>query len=75
MAEERVALHAYLSEDAQWAWVQFAEENGCSVTGLLESLGMELKDEIKEAGDAEIRQPWVRKARKIDAQRRRRGRG
>jgi len=51
----------------------FAEENGVSVTGLLESLGLELEDEIEQAGDADIRQGWVRRGRKVDAQRRRRG--
>ena len=71
---ERQALHAYLSEGAHQAWQTFAEENGVSVTGLLEALGVQLADEIKEVGDAaDIRQDWVRQGRKIDAQRRRRG--
>jgi hypothetical protein len=73
MAEQRQALHAYLSEDAHGAWMTFAEENGVSVTGLLESLGLEMLDEIEQAGDADIRQGWVRRGRKVDAQRRRRG--
>jgi len=70
---ERQALHAYLSETAHWAWLTFAEENGVSVTGLLEALGLELGDEIEQAGDADIRLGWVRRGRKIDAERRRRG--
>lgn len=70
---ERSALHAYLSEEAHGAWLAFAEENGVSVTGLLESLGLELSEEIDQAGDADIRQGWVRRGRKVDAQRRRRG--
>jgi len=70
---ERQALHAYLSEAAHTAWMNFAEENGVSVTGLLESLGLELEDEIEQAGDTDIRQGWVRRGRKVDAQRRRRG--
>lgn len=70
---ERSALHAYLSEEAHGAWLAFAEENGVSVTGLLESLGLELAEEIDQAGDADIRQGWVRRGRKVDAQRRRRG--
>lgn len=70
---ERSALHAYLSEEAHGAWLAFAEENGVSVTGLLESLGLELSEEIEQAGDADIRQGWVRRGRKVDAKRRRRG--
>lgn len=73
MAEQRQALHAYLSEDAHQAWMEFAEENGVSVTGLLESLGLELLEELEAAGDADIRQLWVKRGRKVDAQRRRRG--
>lgn len=74
---ERQALHAYLSESAHLAWQTFAEENGVSVTGLLESLGATLHEEIQAAvaagGDpADVRQDWVKKGRKIDAQRRRR---
>jgi hypothetical protein len=70
---ERQALHAYLSEASHNAWVAFAEENGVSVTGLLESLGLELGAEMEEAGDTDIRQPWVKRGRNVDAQRRRRG--
>lgn len=71
---ERQALHAYLSENAHQAWQSFAEENGVSVTGLLEALGVQLAGEIETAGDAaDIRQDWVKQGRKIDAQRRRRG--
>lgn len=77
---ERQALHAYLSTDAHEAWQDFATENGVSVTGLLEAQGLDLADEIakaenEEGGAADIRQPWVKAARKIDAQRRRRGGG
>jgi hypothetical protein len=71
--EERLALHAYLSPESHGAWQAFSEENGVSLTGLLEALGLELRDELEQAGDADIRQPWVRQGRKIDAQRRRRG--
>lgn len=71
---ERQALHAYLSEGSHETWTTFSEENGVSVTGLLESLGITLSDEIEAAGDATtVRQDWVKQGRKIDAQRRRRG--
>ena len=73
---DRQALHAYLSEAAHQAWQTFAEDNGVSVTGLLEALGLQLVDEIAAVDDAtEIRQDWVKQGRKIDAQRRRRGPG
>jgi len=71
---ERQALHAYLSETAHAAWVTFAEENGVSVTGLLEALGMDISTELLALDADGLRQPWVRTARKIDAERRRRGR-
>lgn len=72
---QRQALHAYLSPEAHEAWMMFAEDNGVSVTGLLESLGHELAEEMGEAGDSDIRQLWVKRGRKVDAQRRRRGGG
>lgn len=71
---ERQALHAYLSEEAHSAWTHFAEENGVSVTGLLESLGRELAEELDGVDATEVRQPWIKRGRRIDAERRRRGR-
>lgn len=71
---ERQALHAYLSERAHGAWGEFSETNGVSVTGLLEALGLELADELEDAEPDDLRQTWVKIARRIDAQRRRRGR-
>jgi hypothetical protein len=74
LTEERKAIHAYLSVDASQAWVDFAEENGVSVTGLLEALGLDLRMELRASSDATlVRQDWVKRGRKIDAQRRRRG--
>lgn len=74
--EARRAVHAYLSEHAHDGWSEFAEANGVSVTGLIEDFGRTLSDEIDDAGDAaDIRQDWVKRARKIDADRRRRGGG
>lgn len=72
------ALHAYLSSIAHVAWQTFAEENGVSVTGLLEARGLQLHDDIQakvaEGGDAaDIEQDWVKAGRKVDAARRRRG--
>lgn len=77
-APERKAIHAYVAPDTHATWTLFAEDNGVSITGLLEALGIDLGKEIEKAeaegGDAtDIRQDWVRAARKIDAIRRRRG--
>jgi hypothetical protein len=71
---ERQALHAYLSQASHDAWQLFAEENGVSVTGLIEMLGLQIAADVEDAGDAtEVRQDWVRQSRKVDARRRRRG--
>lgn len=76
VAEETRALHAYLSVDAHAALHRFADENGVSLTGLMEALGNDLADEMAAGADPmDLRQDWVRYARKIDAQRRRRGGG
>lgn len=70
---EREAIHAYVDVWSHRAWQSFAEENGVSVTGLIEALGREIGDEVERVGDpTEVRQPWVKAARKIDADRRRR---
>lgn len=74
MAEERKALHAYLSDEAWDAWRHFSEENGVSVTSLLEALGLELAEELEDTEPDEMRRAWVKAGRKVDAQRRRRGR-
>lgn len=74
MAEERLAVHAYLSDEAHEAWFQFSSENGVSVTGLLEALGLELAEELETTEPDELRKHWVRAARRVDAARRRRGR-
>ena len=73
--KQREAIHAYLSETAYGAFQTFAEENGVSVTGLLEALGLELDAELSMSSDAtDVRQGWVKRGRRIDADRRRRGR-
>lgn len=69
------AIHAYLSLTAKTAWSMMSEHNGVSITGLMEAMGGEWAKEIK-ANDGEadgLHLPLVRAARKIDAQRRRRG--
>jgi len=74
MVEQRPAVHAYLTVESHQAWQTFAEENGVSVTGLIEAIGRELTVEMQAADDPiDVRQDWVRRARRIDAERRRRG--
>jgi hypothetical protein len=81
---ERFAVHAYLTEEAHGALSAVAEENGVSVTGLLEALGRLLDKQIRDGGQgAEATElgelgtvkEIVKSARKIDALRRRRGGG
>lgn len=71
--EERSALHAYLSPEAHGAWAFYSEENGVSLTSLLEALGMELRGELEHVEAHDLRQDWIKRARRIDANRRRRG--
>lgn len=68
---ERKAIHAYISAGAHDTLYKFAEENAASVSALLESWLAELREEI-DADGMDIRLPWVKSARKIDSQRRRR---
>lgn len=65
----RAALHAYLTQDAHNTIQDYADEHGVSVTALLQALAEELRLEIDASG-FDIRLPWVRRARKVDAGRR-----
>ncbi len=73
-ANDRKALHAYLSDEAHDKWHGFAAEQGVSVSAMLEALAPELNLEGKltqqELG--ERLNIVVKSARKIDADRRRR---
>lgn len=75
MADTRKAIHAYLSPEAHDQWHDFAAENGVSVSGLLEAIGLEWKDQMNGDGDlpAEV-EGLAKRARRIDASRRRRQR-
>ena len=64
---ERAAIHAYLSPEGRDRIQALADDNGVSMTGLLESMS-ELIDEF----DDETMRDWIRRARKVDAVRRRR---
>lgn len=68
---ERQALHAYLGQEAHAGWQDFAEQNGVSATSLCEVIGVDLGGAVLTGDD--IFPDLVKRARKIDAQRRRRG--
>ena len=73
MADDRKAIHAYLSPDAHEAWHQFAAEQGVSVSGLLEAIADHWSDTMSNGGSLSPESDGLaRAARKIDAQRRRR---
>lgn len=70
------AIHAYLSDESHFVLEQMSTENGVSMTGLLEALALTLGQEIEaNDGTAEgLHMDWVRQARWVDADRRKRGR-
>lgn len=75
MAESRKAIHAYLSPPAHDCWHDVAEDNGVSVSALLESIAQQWTVRRKRGepllpDEAEV----VLSARRIDAERRRRRR-
>jgi len=71
------AIHAFLSEEAKLGIQVLSIDEGVSITGLLEALGRELHAEIQKAGGEAfgLRPAWIRQARRIDADRRRRDGG
>lgn len=75
MADARKAIHAYLTPEAHDRWHDFAAEQGVSVSGLLEAIARDWKEQLDRGADvpAEVEQ-LAKTARKIDAARRRRQR-
>jgi hypothetical protein len=71
--QNRKAIHAYLEVPQHDVWHSLAEEEGISLSGLLESLAIDLKNYPPADGGHPRWTEIVRGARKIDAQRRRRG--
>lgn len=71
--EPRKAVHAYLEDAQHEVWHAVAEEEGISLSGLLEALAMDMKAHPPHEGGHPRWTDLVRAARKIDAQRRRRG--
>jgi len=73
MADRR-AIHAYLSESSHDTWHGVAEKAGVSLSGLLESVAIDLRDNPPETGGHARWDEVVAGARRVDAQRRRRSR-
>jgi hypothetical protein len=74
MAEDRGVLHANLSGTAHRGWQDFCEDQGVSIAGLLEAIGQDLAQSVETgASDELVQSERIRRARQIDADRRRRG--
>ena len=69
----RQAIHAYLDAGTHQAWVDWSEEEGISITGMLEAIGRMIVEEPEDWQRIAIGMGLVKKARRIDATRRRRG--
>ena len=66
------AVHAYLSDDAHAAWQGVATEYGVSMSGLIEAMGADLQQPDDERILGPQLERLVKRARRIDADRRRR---
>lgn len=73
MAEERRAIHAYLTPESHEVWHRVAEEAGVSLSGFLEALAIDMGANPPDDGGHSRWDDIVKAARRIDAQRRRRG--
>jgi hypothetical protein len=69
--DQRRALHAYLSDDAHDTWHQVAADLGCSVSAMLEAMANDFEGQDEHGSRARV-EAIVKKARRIDADRRRR---
>ena len=75
MPEERRAIHAYLTVESHDVWHTVAEEEGISLSGFLESLAEDMRENPPAEGGHPRWDDIIKQARKIDAMRRRRGGG
>ena len=66
------AIHAYLSDEAHATWQDVSTEYGVSVSGLIEAMGADLARAEEDRSLAPRLDALVRRARRIDADRRRR---
>lgn len=69
--DQRRALHAYLSDEAHDTWHQVAADLGCSVSAMLEAMANDFEGSDEHGNRSQI-EAIVKKARRIDADRRRR---
>ena len=74
MAEQRRAVHAYLSDEAHDAWHDLAAEHGISLSGLFEALAHDFQKNPPDKGGHPRWDEIVKVTRKVDVERRRRGR-
>ena len=75
MAEPRRAIHAYLTEEGHDVWHRVSEDAGVSLSGFLEAMAQDMADHPPTKGGHPRWDELIRSARRIDATRRRRGRG
>jgi hypothetical protein len=74
MSDERRAIHAYLTATSHDVWHRVSEEAGVSLSGFLEAMANDMSEHPPESGGHPRWDEIVRNARRIDSQRRRRGR-
>lgn len=73
MNHERRAIHAYLTPESHAVWHRVSDDAGVSLSALLEALAHDMSASPPEAGGLPRWADTVRDARRIDAERRRRG--
>jgi hypothetical protein len=66
------AVHAYLSDDAHTTWLDVSTEYGVSVSGFIEAMGADLAKPPSDRVLGPQLDGLVTRARKVDADRRRR---
>ena len=72
MIEDRKAIHAYVDEATHEAIHDFCSDHAVSVSALLQALGDEIEDTL--GADSPMGPVLIKRARQIDAVRRRRRR-
>lgn len=70
--EDRKALHCWVSETSREALFRFSGDNGVTITSAIEVWLRDLTAAMDKAGSAEVWPDLVLRARRLDAQRRRR---
>jgi hypothetical protein len=70
---DRKALHAFVDEATHEAWHDFCSDNAISVSALLQALGDEIENTL--GPKSPMGSVLIKRARQLDAIRRRRRRG